>query len=460
MNTEKVELEKLVLKYGLVDEVSLARLKMRSISSGKNLKELILQEGLVTEDALLYAISTELNLPFVTLDPDSIDHSLVKKIPQELLEGYKFIPIIEVDGEVRVAVADPTDVELMKLLEDTYPDKQVSICVAIASNILDTIEAIFSEEEKPSGIASPAIALFYAALTEAVKKRVSAMYIEPIDDKMRIRFRQKERLLVKGMHPGEFINPILEKVKQTFNVGDSGSGSIKTIIAGRQVYITARILGADDHLGAILLFRYSRRGVSFNRLPIDDTSLVRLLRGLHSLSGCILVVGPDMDSWADIVEAMIKELNPKRRKVIILVNEETPLEGGERYIYINPEETNKAMSALLGAGIDAVYIQDIRRSGFDIELMLRLSDEALVIASMYARNAKDAMEIIRRMARGVEINERILLVIELLKEPMACEYCSERSWQVGRGCRRCGYSGVKEYIEKINVITFGEGGLR
>jgi hypothetical protein len=458
MNTGNVELERLVLKYGLVDEVSLARLKMRSISSGKELKELILQEGLVTEDALLYAISTELNLPFVTLDPKSIDHSLVKRIPQEVLEGYKFLPIIEVDGEVRVAVADPTDTELMRLLEDTYPDKQVSICVAIASNILDTIDAIFSEEDKPSGIASSAIAMFYTTLTEAVKNRASAMYVEPIDDKMRIRVRQKGRLLVKGIHPGEFIRPILEKVKQTLNIGDPGSGSIKTVIAGRQVYITARMLGTDDTPGAILLFHYSGRSISLSRLPMDETSLIRLQKGLHSRSGCILVTGPNMEFWADMVRTMLRELNPEKRKVVALVDEEIPLEGVERYIYITTEETNKGMKSLLGAGIDAVYIQNIHRSGFDIELMFRLSDETLLIASLPAKNAKDAIRIIKRMTDGIEINEKILLIVEILKEPVACIYCSERGWQVGRGCRRCGYSGVKDYIEKINVITFGEGG--
>ncbi len=453
MNPDSIDLESIILKYKLMDENSLARIKMESLSSGKDIKDLILREGLVTEDALLYALSTEMNLPFVTLTPENIDHSLVKKIPQEVLEGFRFLPMVEIEGEIRVAVADPADEELRKLLTDTYPDREICISVAIASNILDTIDAIFSEAEKPQPARSPAIAIYYAILTEAVKGKASAIYFEPAGEKMRIRVRRNERLIRKGIYPGEFILPIVEKVKETMNTRHSGRGALKTVIAGRDVYISSKLLDSAGNPGAILLLRYPGKAVPLDKLPMEEEPLNRLMAELHKSTGCILVTGGDWQFLTTVTVAILRELNPARRKVIAVLEDDLPVEALEHYINSSAEETNRNLRNLLGAGVDAVYIQDIRRPGIDIEILLQLSTETLVIASLPAGNSRDAM---KYMERKSEINLPIS-VVETTRVPVVCPDCSGINWQRGRGCRRCGYSGVKGYVRKINFITFAEG---
>jgi len=56
-------------------------------------------------------------MPYVHLNPDMIDVDLVKSIPQEVLESYNVLPLIRIEEELTVVMADPTDMEAIADLE-------------------------------------------------------------------------------------------------------------------------------------------------------------------------------------------------------------------------------------------------------------------------------------------------------------------------------------------------------
>jgi len=453
---EKVNIEDILISYKLISSEEAASLKMESMATGRDIKELIMEKGLVSEDALFYAISMELNLPFVTLDPDSIDVELVKSIPIEVMKSYKFIPIIIVDEEVRVAVADPTNKEIIEYIKNIFTGKKVAISVALPSNILDTIEAVFATDIEITKLTSPAVAIFYSALTEAISKSAEALYFEPIKEKMRIRMRSQGRLITYEEHPEEFIEPIINKIKETVKIHSSNSGSMRTILGGKDVYITAGVINSVSVDGAFMLFRYPKKeNVTLKSLPLTEEEKGLIENKLWMGNSCILISGIDIEFREEIAIALIKELNPYKRKVIGLLWEDIPVDDVEKYLFTNSDDMNKNMELFFRSGVDTVYIQDIRKNGVDIYKVLRLAEVTTVIATISTATGVSAISYIQKMTNDISQDDRnISLIVETIKKPLACPECSELQWIIGKGCKKCDYSGVKGYEKKINLLTY------
>ncbi|GBE00922.1 hypothetical protein BMS3Bbin06_02172 [bacterium BMS3Bbin06] len=85
------------MRYALVTPEELASIKIEAMETSRDLKDVLIERGAVSEDALLYAVSSELGIPFVTLEPNSIDRDLFRTLPVEVLKRYRFLPMIEVD---------------------------------------------------------------------------------------------------------------------------------------------------------------------------------------------------------------------------------------------------------------------------------------------------------------------------------------------------------------------------
>ncbi len=450
-----VDLKDILLKYGLSDEGTLDRIIEEYRTSGSDLREAVIKEGVVTEDALLFAIGTEMNIPFVNITPESIDRSLIMDIPREVLEEKRFIPLIELDDEITVAVAEPDNEELMGLLQDTYPGRKVNIALSVASNILETIESLFSEsEEETTSLTSPAISLYYTTLLDAVKARASAIYIESTDEKMRLRVKKDKRVVNRGEFPAEYIKPITDKVCESIGMDSTGRGSLRTRIGRSEVFLSARLIGPEDGRGVIILLRYPGRLPSLKDLPLEDEYLNLLKAELHNTTGLIVITGFNENFMTDTVLALLRELKPERRKIVGILRDDLPLKHLERYIHQSIEETNRSIANLVGTGPDGVFIQDAEREGLDVRYMLDLSSETLLIVTFHGNG--DALFRHLKEKNG-SIPENLLLIeTDILS--VLCPYCSMMNWERGAGCRRCGYSGVSRQIRKMDITKHTEGG--
>ena len=453
----ELNIQDILIKYDLLSEKEAIAVRMETLSPGRNIKDIVVEKGLVSEDALFYAISTELNLPFITLEPDTIDKRLVKSLPRDILEKYKFLPLIELDNEVRVAVADPTGKEVMEAINSAFPGRSVSISMALPSGILDTIEAIFTEKNTERvSVAAPAIAIFYSALTNSVMKGSDMLYFESVDRYLRIRKKVKDRVIDPELHPVDYMEPVIKKIKEMFNIEHGNSGSIKTVIAGKEVFITANIIIADKKQGGVLKFRYTAKKVQLDKFPVPTECSGTLQNALSRGSGLVLITGKDKELRESFAHALLLESNPAKKKVIALFQEEDSLPDTECYVTESPAVMNSAVSALMEAGIHTLFLQDIRKEEINIYNILQLAENTLVIASISMPSGKDAISFIERKTPELSKENRCISVVaETHKDPVPCQYCTSAAHcTTGKGCRRCGYSGVRGYSEKIEVLTY------
>jgi hypothetical protein len=66
------------------------------------------QAGIVTQEDIDWALSNQLDIPYVRLSEKIIDRSATALVPADLARRFNLIPIIRTGDELHIALADPS----------------------------------------------------------------------------------------------------------------------------------------------------------------------------------------------------------------------------------------------------------------------------------------------------------------------------------------------------------------
>jgi hypothetical protein len=115
-------------------------------NKGKRIGEILIELGRVTQDEINWVLGKQLNLPYVQVNADNIDIQLSINISEDILKKFKVIPIMELNDELVVAMADPTDEEAIEMIKEVTK-KKLKFVLASFENIDETIHRIFSNKD-------------------------------------------------------------------------------------------------------------------------------------------------------------------------------------------------------------------------------------------------------------------------------------------------------------------------
>jgi len=108
----------------------------------KRIGEILIDLGRVTQDEINWVLGKQLDLPYIRVNADNIDIQLSKNISEDILRKFKTIPVMELNDELVIAMADPTDEEAIKMIKEVTKRK-LKIVLASFKNIDETIDQIF-----------------------------------------------------------------------------------------------------------------------------------------------------------------------------------------------------------------------------------------------------------------------------------------------------------------------------
>ena len=115
-------------------------------SKGKRIGEILIDLGRVTQDEINWVLGKQLDLPYVQVNIGNIDIQLSKNISENTLRKYKVLPIMELNNELVIAMADPTDEEAIKAIKEATKRK-LKYVLASFKNIDETINQIFHHKD-------------------------------------------------------------------------------------------------------------------------------------------------------------------------------------------------------------------------------------------------------------------------------------------------------------------------
>ena len=146
---EKKDLQKLgeiLIHYKIITPEQLEEgLKIQK-NKEKRIGEILIDLGRVTQDEINWVLGKQLNLPYVQVNIGNIDIQFSKNISENTLRKYKALPIMELNDELVIAMADPTDEEAIKVIKE-ITKRKLKYVLASFKNINETINQIFHHKD-------------------------------------------------------------------------------------------------------------------------------------------------------------------------------------------------------------------------------------------------------------------------------------------------------------------------
>ena len=186
---------------------------------GKRIGEIALIKEFVAERQLLLALSYHFDKSYIEPDFTLIDVSLLRKVSVPYLKTREAIPVFT-DGQVATVVTpDPTRTDLVKDFSQTLK-MQVELAVGPRDAILQAITD-FEHFHRPNRGGMPGddnvVAIVDYLLTRAVRDRASDIHIEPMHNRVRVRYRIDGELVHRTDVPLYLAPKIASRIKVMCN---------------------------------------------------------------------------------------------------------------------------------------------------------------------------------------------------------------------------------------------------
>jgi type II secretory ATPase GspE/PulE/Tfp pilus assembly ATPase PilB-like protein len=138
--------------------------------TGVRLGEALITLGIVTQEDIDWALSNQLDLPYIRLKANMIDPEAVSLVPAGIARTFNLIPLIKAGGELNIAISDPLNSAAIAAVEQASGCR-VNISVALIREIREMIEACYgSSEQEQLGFDSSA---FSDTVLEAINSDLS-----------------------------------------------------------------------------------------------------------------------------------------------------------------------------------------------------------------------------------------------------------------------------------------------
>jgi type IV pilus assembly protein PilB len=160
--------------------------------SKRKLGEILVEHQLIEERVLVETLSLQLEAPFLEPTWDTIDHKLFAKVPLKWYEAHHLLPIRADGMAIIVAFADPLDQNELQAARQVFGENIIP-AIACKSAIREVVMKAQRREMKKQISAMDEkfiVKLVEDIILAAIQRDASDIHIEPLNDHLRVRFRQ------------------------------------------------------------------------------------------------------------------------------------------------------------------------------------------------------------------------------------------------------------------------------
>ncbi len=495
-----------VLEKGLVDAAQAQEVLEEHERSGTSIRQLLLEMGFVSEDALLEVIAEQLGTRVINLPATDIPQKVIKSVPASVARMYNVVPVEADNNSVVLATFDLLGPEYMDELgfvltrdvsfvvareEDIrncltrfYGDEGESVMDmldSLESELKDTEELLeFGEREgdvadlEQAANLAPVVRFVNLVLFQAVRDRASDIHFEPFEDEFKIRYRVDGALYEMAPPPKHLAMPVTSRLKVIagLNIAERRlpqDGRIQLTIAGRP--IDFRVSTLPTQFGESVVLRVLDRSVvqlELEKLGMAEDVYQSFTEEIRKPNGIIIVTGPTGSGKTTTLYSALRRLNTIDSK---LLTAEEPVEYDiEGIIQVPINDVigltfARTLRAFLRQDPDIIMVGEIRDlETAEIAVQASLTGH-LVFSTLHTNDAPGA--ITRLIDMGVEpfliastleavLSQRLVRTIcNSCKEPyqpeadileqigLSTELLGGRQFYHGAGCESCNQTGYR-----------------
>jgi len=458
MPKKRGHLGEILYKAGVVKKEALVDAIKTSRANKRRLGEVLLELGLVNEDTLTKAIAKQFGLKYVNLDKVSIPAEAMKLIPEDVMKKHNVLPLGMNNGRLKLIIGDPLDLDMIDAIRFRL-NAELDCYLASPSRIRTYIEESFGQTEVKEVVEEdrlkhsidataaelaevghelqakalraqaeggddegPIVKLVNLIIDSAYYMRASDIHVEPMSDRVRVRYRVDGVCLEKDNIPKNMQAQMLTRLKilSGMDIAEKRlpqDGRIKRTIGGQD--IDFRVSALPGYHGESMVLRILRPdavNIGIQALGFGQEDYERFQRIIKRPNGIFLVTGPTGSGKTTTLYAALQELNKSDKKIITA---EDPVEynfAGMNQCQVRDDiglTFERILRAMLRQAPNIVLIGEIRDSVVaDIAIQAALTGH-LVFSTLHTN---DALSSITRL---IDMGVKPFLVASSIQAIMA-----------------------------------------
>ncbi len=470
------------------DLESAIRLQKESDTQEK-LGQVLVRHNFIEEQSFIEVLSIQMGYPFVEPALNNIDRERCDKIPKTLMTTHAFVPIKTDDGTVRVAFADPLDHETLQMVRRFLGEKIVPV-IAQSRTIRKTLDLL---AEKKAGHAlavdtSTVVGTVNSIILEAIKNNASDIHIEPMEDRLQVRFREDGVLSHFKDYPREIIPALTSRIKILCQADITEKRRHQ---GGRIMFdydegqLDLRVSFFVTIHGEKIVFRLLNRKqelFDLQSIGLSPRMLTRFLEdAVYQPSGVVLVTGPTGSGKTSTIYSCIHALKSPQ---VSIVTAEEPVEyviEGISQCSIDPKidlTFEETLRHIVRQDPDVIVIGEIRDT-YSAEVAVQAALTGHKVLSTF--HTEDSIGgLIRLLNMDIApflVSSTVVSVLAQRLLRRICPHCAVdtkptpmqlqrlrcapgdlvgANFKKGRGCKLCKQSGYKGRIGVFELLVLDE----
>jgi type IV pilus assembly protein PilB len=447
MAQKRRHLGEILYAKGVVDKENLVKAIKKGKESNKRLGEMLISMGLANEDQIFEALAKQFGMEYIDLDKATIPENAKQLVPEELIKKHRILPLGKENGYLKLVIKDPLDLDLLDLLRfrlnaelqcclasPTKIDNYINTRIDEVRNSIDataaelvaagkTLQAeIRRAEMSGEEDDGPVIRLVNLIIDEAVRTRASDIHIEPMADRVRVRYRIDGVCIERDNIPKSMQAPVLARVKimSGMDIGERRlpqDGRIKRLIDTQDIDFRVSALPAYHGESIVLrILRPESVNIGIQAIGFEADNYEEFTKIIRRPNGIFLVTGPTGSGKTTTLYSALQELNRPDKKIITA---EDPVEYNIKGINQCQVRTDigltfeKILRSMLRQAPNIILIGEIRDGIVaDIAIQAALTGH-LVFSTLHTNDAPSAI------TRLIDMGVKPFLVASSIQAIMA-----------------------------------------
>jgi type IV pilus assembly protein PilB len=213
-----VRLGDLLVELGVLDPQDLRvalDLQQQDPARKAKLGEILVEHRFVDERQLTELLGSQLGFEIVQPRLADLDKNLLRMTNSRWMMQNEFIPIRTDGNSIVVAFADPLNTAQVDAARNAF-GQDLQIAIAARSALTALLLKLDAKAQQPGLVSvdeSAVVETVNEILNSAIAEAASDIHIEPMSDRLRIRFRQDGVMHLHREFPQEFLKPLSNRLK-------------------------------------------------------------------------------------------------------------------------------------------------------------------------------------------------------------------------------------------------------
>lgn len=387
MKVENQQLRAFLLDAGLVTKKKFDTILKKADKAGRKVGDVLISEGLVSEDELIKLNAYILGVPFVDIETIKISPEVLRIIPEPIARSHNIIAFRKKQKNLEVAMLDPEDLRTIEFIKKKanlriLPRLTTSKGIKNALKQYErTLEAEFGEIikkeagtislKKTKKIASkekdlkkvaeelPVIKIVDTLIHHAILQRASDIHIESLEKEIAVRYRIDGILRDAMILPKKAASGIVARIKVLSDLKLDEhrlpqDGRFKVETEDYKYSIRVSILPTINGEKIVMrLLSETTKSHTLEEIGLRGQALEEIQIALRKPVGLVLITGPTGSGKTTSLYTMMEILNNPDVNISTI---EDPVE--YRMSRINQTQVNTRIGLTFASGLRSLVRQD------------------------------------------------------------------------------------------------------